>query len=49
MAQVALASFKAWSRSPVGLVAIGFLFTRLRLARARRRFAAALCLLGDFA
>jgi TRAP transporter 4TM/12TM fusion protein len=47
---VALATLKALVAIALfGMVAIGFLFTRLTLAERVVAFAAALCLLGDFA
>jgi TRAP-type uncharacterized transport system fused permease subunit len=46
---VALATFKALVAIGLfGIVAIGFLFTRLSLLERVVAFAAALCLLGDF-
>ena len=46
---VALATFKALVAIGLfGIVAIGFLFTRLTLAEIAAAFVAALCLLGDF-
>jgi TRAP-type uncharacterized transport system fused permease subunit len=46
---VALATFKALVAIGLfGMVAIGFLFTRMTLARTRVALVAALCLLGDF-
>jgi TRAP-type uncharacterized transport system fused permease subunit len=46
---VALATFKALVAIGLfGIVAIGFLFTRLTSAEIATAFIAALCLLGDF-
>src|SRR5205814_2763010 len=46
---VALATFKALVAIGLfGIVAIGFLFTRLTLVEQAIAFLAALCLLGDF-
>jgi TRAP-type uncharacterized transport system fused permease subunit len=46
---VALATFKALVAIGLfGMVAIGFLFTRLTLIELAVAFVAALCLLGDF-
>ena len=46
---MALATFKALVAIALfGMVAIGFLFTRLTLLERLVAFVAALCLLGDF-